>query len=98
VSDDDGTKNQPEPQHYLNDQKRMNIGEQTDKEVLQNFLTGDFCVHGVSLVSYSQTGFFICVFFAAGKHDKCWLSVPYVIPLSYEKFKQFQIKSCLDLH
>jgi len=40
------TQPQPPPDHQ--DQKHKHIGEQTDKELVQNFLTGDFCVHGVS--------------------------------------------------
>jgi len=50
----------PPPPHD-NDQKHKHLGEQTDKEVLQNFLTGDFCVHGVSLThSVAEINLLVC--------------------------------------
>jgi len=49
-STDEDESTEPEPPHHHYDEKRMHIGEQTDKEVIQNFLRGDFCVHGVSLL------------------------------------------------
>jgi len=47
--DEDESATKPVPPRYHDDQKHKRIGEQTNKEIVQNFLAGDFCVHGVSL-------------------------------------------------
>jgi len=49
MTDEDESATEPERLPHHDDQKHKHIGEQTDKEIIQNFLTGDFCVHGVSL-------------------------------------------------
>jgi len=47
--EDEPAATRPVPPRYHDSRQHGRIGEQTDKEILQNFLTGDFCVHGVSL-------------------------------------------------
>lgn len=49
--DEDEPAAVPVPSSHRDDRKHMQIGDQTNKETVQNFLTGDFCVHGVSLIS-----------------------------------------------
>ena len=50
-TDEDESGAVPAPARHYDDEKYMHISEQTDREFVQNFLTGDFCVHGVSVIS-----------------------------------------------